>query len=121
MTGSAKQSKLPDGVIMDCFLALLLAIDDVSVPLMEPKAGLRFSSSGGTGSMSIRPPAWGECHDARNDTRHHPDHLPAGRLQRPVWRLRLRLRPLGNGPRRRRSGRAAPSVTAWQALSPARH
>jgi hypothetical protein len=39
----------------------------------------------------------GECHVARNDTHHHCDHLPARRVQRPFWRLRLGHSGMGLG------------------------
>src|SRR2546421_12307908 len=49
--------------------------------------------------LEFHPPGspWGECNDARNDTHHRRDYLPAGRLQRPFWGLRLRLGPLRDG------------------------
>ncbi len=62
-----------------------------------------------------------ESHVTWSDTRHHPDYFPAGRLQRPVRRLRLWHGPLRHGPRWRYSDRAAHPAAARQDLSHASH
>src|ERR1700724_422312 len=71
------------------------------------------------GGAEFHPQAvpWGECHVARNDTHHHRDYLPARRVQRPFWRLRLWHGPFRDGPWWRDFSRAAHPVAARQAVN----
>src|SRR3979411_2568394 len=72
----------------------------------------------GGGPAFFRSPAdcRGDCHVAWNDTRHHPDHFPAGGVQWAVRGLRLRHGPLRDGPWRRHSDSADHLAAARQAL-----
>src|ERR1700730_15707943 len=87
------------------------------VPSLEPIAGICFSVRRGGGFR----PASGEFDVAWNDTHHHSDHCAAGRLQRPVRRVRLWHGPFRNGPDRRHFGHTAGPGAARETIALATH
>src|SRR4029079_12230174 len=109
---------------MDCFAALAMTVvAPWQTAAAYPPFGRSEDSQRGMcfapgREAFLTPPATfrGERHVAWNDTHHHPDHFPVGRLQRPIWRLWLWHGAFRHGDRWRDSGGANRPDPAGQAV-----